>query len=92
MPVTPEEAAADPEFPWPGMAHYVAVRSRFFDDFFAAAARAGLRQTVILAAGLDTRAFRLDWMPGATVYEVDAPMVLAFKDSVLAGQGAVRAL
>ncbi len=89
MPVTPEEAAADPEFPWPGMAHYVAVRSRFFDDFFAAAAGAGLRQAVLVAAGLDTRAFRLDWMPGATVYEIDAPMVLAFKDSVLAGQGAV---
>jgi methyltransferase (TIGR00027 family) len=89
MPVTPEEAAADPDFPWSGMAHYVAVRSRFFDDFFAAAAGAGLRQTVVLAAGLDTRAFRLDWMPGATVYEIDAPMVLAFKDSVLAGQGAV---
>jgi methyltransferase (TIGR00027 family) len=89
MAVTPEEAAADPDFPWPGMAHYVAVRSRFFDDFFAAAAGAGLRQTVILAAGLDTRAFRLDWMPGATVYEIDAPMVLAFKDAVLARQGAV---
>jgi methyltransferase (TIGR00027 family) len=89
MPVTPEEAAADPEFPWSGMAHYVAVRSRFFDDFFAAAAGDGLRQTVVLAAGLDTRAFRLDWMPGATVYEIDAPMVLAFKDAVLAGQGAV---
>jgi methyltransferase (TIGR00027 family) len=89
MAVTPEEAAADPGFPWPGMAHYVAVRSRFFDDFFAAAAGAGLRQTVILAAGLDTRAFRLDWMPGATVYEIDAPMVLAFKDAVLARQGAV---
>jgi methyltransferase (TIGR00027 family) len=89
LPVTPEEAAADPNFPWFGMAHYVAVRSRFFDDFFAAAAGAGLRQTVILAAGLDTRAFRLNWMPGATVYEIDAPMVLAYKDSVLAGQSAV---
>jgi len=88
MPVTPEEAAADPGFPWPGMAHYVAVRSRFFDDFLATAAGAGLRQAVIVAAGLDTRAFRLDWTPGATVYEIDAPMVLAFKDSVLAGQGA----
>ena len=86
---TPEQAAADPDFPWAGLAHYVAVRSRFFDDFCAAAARAGLRQTVILAAGLDTRAFRLDWLPSARVYEVDAPMVLAFKDSVLAGQGAV---
>ena len=89
LPVTPEEAAADPGFPWFGMAHYVAVRSRFFDGFFAAATGAGLRQAVILAAGLDTRTFRLDWMPGTTVYEIDAPMVLAFKDSVLAGQGAV---
>lgn len=89
IPVTPEEAAADPGFPWSGMGHYVAVRSRFCDDFFAAAAGAGLRQAVILAAGLDTRAFRLHWQPGTTVYEIDAPMVLAFKDSVLASQGAV---
>ncbi|MGH3249780.1 MAG: SAM-dependent methyltransferase [Trebonia sp.] len=86
--VTPDEAAADPGFPWFGLAHYMAVRSRFFDDFLSLATRAGLRQTVILAAGLDTRAFRLDWMPGATVYEIDVPMVLGFKDSVLAGQGA----
>ena len=89
IPVTPEEAAGDPDFPWLGVANYVAVRSRFFDEFFAAAARAGLWQAVILAAGLDTRAFRLRWTPGATVYEVDAPMVLKFKDSVLADQGAV---
>ena len=86
--VSPADAAADPDFPWAGMAHYVAVRSRFFDDFFAAASAAGVRQAVILAAGLDTRAFRLDWAPGTTVYEIDAPMVLAFKDSVLAAQDA----
>ena len=89
LPVTPEEAAANQDYPWPGLAHYIAVRSRFFDDFFAAATGAGLRQAVILAAGLDTRAFRLDWTPGTTVYEIDAPMVLAFKDSVLAEQDAV---
>ena len=88
MPVTPEESAADPGSFWPGITHYIAVRSRFVDDFFAAAARAGLRQTVIVAAGFDTRPFRLDWMPGATVYEIDAPMILAFKDSVLTAQGA----
>jgi methyltransferase (TIGR00027 family) len=88
IPVTPEEAATDPGFPWTGMAHYMAVRSRFFDDFCAAATEAGLRQAVILAAGLDTRAFRLDWAPGTTVYEIDALMVLAFKNSVLARQGA----
>lgn len=88
IPVTPEEAAADADFPWSGLGDYVAVRSRFFDDFAAATTAAGLRQVVLLAAGLDTRAFRLDWAPGTTVYEIDAPMVLAFKDSVLAGQGA----
>ena len=47
IPVTPEEAAGDPDFPWLGVANYVAVRSRFFDEFFAAAARAGLWQAVI---------------------------------------------
>jgi len=60
-------------------------------DPYAAAfvkAGAGLRQAVILGAGLDARAFPLDWMPGATVYEIDTSMVLAFKDSVPAGQGA----
>jgi methyltransferase (TIGR00027 family) len=88
IPVTPEEAAADPNFPWSGLGLYVAVRSRFFDDFLAAAAESGLRQVVFLAAGLDTRAFRLDWRPGSTVYEIDAPMVLGFKESVLGAQGA----
>jgi methyltransferase (TIGR00027 family) len=89
MATTPEEAAADPEFPWFAMAHHVAVRSKFFDDFFrTATAEAGIRQAVILAAGLDTRAFRLDWPSGAAVYEIDAPLVIAFKDSVLRDHGA----
>src|SRR6202020_2935492 len=39
----------------------IAVRTRYFDDFFTAAAEAGLRQAVILAAGLDTRGYRLPW-------------------------------
>ncbi|WP_020664056.1 SAM-dependent methyltransferase [Amycolatopsis benzoatilytica] len=64
-------------------AQQVAVRTRFFDDFVA-----GGRQTVLIAAGLDARAFRLDWPDGARVFEVDLPEVLAFKDSVLAKQGA----
>src|SRR6185437_8158176 len=37
------------------MSEQIAVRTRFFDDFFTAAADAGIRQSVILAAGLDTR-------------------------------------
>ena len=89
MATTPEEAAADADFPWFAMAHHVAVRSRFFDGFFrAATAEGGIRQAVILAAGLDTRAFRLDWPAGTTVYEIDAPLVIAFKDSVLRDHGA----
>lgn len=39
----------------------IAVRTRFFDDFFLGAARSGIRQSVILAAGLDNRAYRLSW-------------------------------
>lgn len=83
VPTTPAEADADPRFPWHRMATYTGVRSRFFDEFFRTAGEAGVRQSVIVAAGLDTRAFRLEWPPGATVYEVDAPLVLEFKDRVL---------
>ena len=64
------------------------ARTRYFDAYFAAAADAGVRQVVILAAGLDSRAFRLDWPDGTVVYELDLPRVLAFKDQALAGVGA----
>jgi methyltransferase (TIGR00027 family) len=67
---------------------YVGVRSRFFDDYLADAFAAGLRQVVVLAAGLDTRAFRLEWPDGARLFEVDQPKVLEFKDEVLRGIGA----
>lgn len=78
----------DPTIPWASMATYLGVRSRFFDDFFTSAAAAGVDQVVLLAAGLDTRAFRLDWRSETTVYELDAPKVLQFKDRVLTEQGA----
>src|ERR1700731_242810 len=52
---------------------YQAVRTHYFDSYFAEAAGAGIRQVVILAAGLDSRAFRLDWPAGTTVYEIDQP-------------------
>jgi methyltransferase (TIGR00027 family) len=64
------------------------VQTRFFDDFFAAAGDAGIRQAVIVAAGLDSRAYRLEWPNGTTVFEVDLPKVLDFKARVLAEQGA----
>ncbi len=65
------------------MAGYLGVRSRVFDDFFARAAENGARQAVILASGLDTRAFRLDWPEDFRVFEIDQPKVLDFKESVL---------
>lgn len=65
----------------------VAVRTRFFDDFVTDAA-ARCRQVVLVGAGLDTRAFRLDWPEGTQVFELDLPEVLSFKDSVLATNGA----
>jgi methyltransferase (TIGR00027 family) len=66
----------------------LAVRTRFFDDFFVNAAAAGIGQAVILAAGLDARAYRLAWPPGTVVYEIDQPKVIAFKTETMAKLGA----
>ena len=66
----------------------LAVRTKFFDDFFTRAAAAGIRQSVILAAGLDSRAYRLNWPTGSVVYEVDQPRVVAFKTETMASLGA----
>lgn len=70
------------------MSAYQAVRTHFFDDFFAAATTAGVRQVVILASGLDSRAYRLQWPTGTTVYEIDQPKVLEYKAATLARHGA----
>jgi methyltransferase (TIGR00027 family) len=67
---------------------YVSLRTRFFDDELMRAARAGVRQVVILAAGLDARAYRLDWPAGTQLFEVDRLEVLAYKDKVLAASQA----
>ncbi len=69
-------------------AEQMTVRTRFFDDFFIAATDAGIRQAVILASGLDTRAYRLPWPAGTVVYEIDQPQVIDFKTSTLADLGA----
>ncbi|KUI33884.1 SAM-dependent methyltransferase [Mycobacterium sp. IS-1496] len=66
----------------------MAARTRFFDDFFSDAADAGVRQAVILAAGLDSRAYRLPWPAGTVVFEVDQPGVISFKTDTLARLGA----
>ena len=65
------------------MGNYQAVRTHFFDDFFTKAAAAGIRQIVILASGLDSRAYRLAWPAGTTVYEIDQPKVLEYKSAML---------
>ena len=67
---------------------YQAVRTHFFDEYFSGAAKAGVRQVVILAAGLDSRAYRLDWPAGTTVFEIDQPEVLRYKTSTLESAGA----
>jgi methyltransferase (TIGR00027 family) len=70
------------------MRGYQAVRTHFFDAYFADAVAAGIRQIVILASGLDSRAYRLDWPAGTTVYEIDQPQVLEYKSTTLAESGA----
>ncbi|MCV7383008.1 class I SAM-dependent methyltransferase [Mycolicibacter longobardus] len=78
--------ALDPEIAavYHHMRNYQAVRTHFFDAFFADAVAAGIRQVVILASGLDSRAYRLDWPAGTTLYEIDQPKVLAYKEQTLA--------
>jgi methyltransferase (TIGR00027 family) len=71
------------------MGNYQAVRTHFFDDFFTKAAAAGIRQIVILASGLDSRAYRLPWPAGTTVYEIDQPKVLEYKAATLQRHDAV---
>ncbi len=70
------------------MGSYQAVRTHFFDRFFADATAAGIRQIVILASGLDSRAYRLPWPAGTTVFEIDQPKVLEYKAATLADNGA----
>jgi len=78
------EAASLP----PGASEFLAVRTRFFDDEARAACDGGIRQVVLLAAGLDCRAFRLDWPAGVRLFELDLPAMFAFKEPVLAAQHA----
>lgn len=67
--------------------NFQAARTKYFDEYFGQAAAAGVRQIVILAAGLDSRAYRLDWPAATTIFELDRPEVLDFKREVLGGRG-----
>jgi methyltransferase (TIGR00027 family) len=84
--IVEKAAAIDPEIAaiFRHMRNYQAVRTHFFDEHFTRAAAAGIRQIVILASGLDSRAYRLNWPDGTTVYEIDQPKVLEYKAETLA--------
>ena len=73
---------------WEHLSDHMGVRSRYFDRFFEQAASAGIGQAVILASGLDARAFRLEWPQDFRLFEVDQPKVLDFKDQVLGERSA----
>jgi methyltransferase (TIGR00027 family) len=79
-----EDSEFDPE----RMARGMACRTRFYDRYFLEATQGGIGQAVILASGLDARAYRLPWPAGTVVYEVDMPEVIEFKTSTLSGLGA----
>lgn len=65
----------------------LAVRTRFFDNFVSEACRAGIRQAVILASGLDARPYRMWWPSSTTVYEIDQPEVIDFKTQTMRALG-----
>jgi len=79
-----------PGAPWgmQRMTDMLAARTRYIDAFFAEAGAAGIHQVVILASGLDARAYRLPWAAGTTVFEIDQPQVLEFKAATVAELGA----
>jgi methyltransferase (TIGR00027 family) len=89
LPAEVLEAEPDVELRMRSMVNYMASRTAFFDGFFLDATNAGVRQAVILAAGLDSRPWRLPWLGGTTVYELDQPKVLEFKSSTLRQRGAL---
>ncbi|PQM45512.1 Putative S-adenosyl-L-methionine-dependent methyltransferase [Mycobacterium talmoniae] len=83
----PEHQLKTPDF-GENFVNFQGARTRYFDTYFRRAADAGVRQVVILAAGLDSRAYRLTWPDGTTIFELDQPQVLEFKREVLARHGA----
>ncbi|GHJ39269.1 SAM-dependent methyltransferase [Streptomyces sp. TS71-3] len=83
LPTGPARLAGPHTEAWYMLATYLGVRTRFYDRVVRDAAQDGVRQVVLLAAGLDSRAFRLDLPPDTVVFEMDTEPVLAFKDRVL---------
>ena len=86
--LTEADLGDDPSMNIVRFANGMAARTRFFDEFFHAAAADGVRQAVILASGLDARAYRLDWPAGTVVFEIDQREVIDFKSQTLTELGA----
>jgi methyltransferase (TIGR00027 family) len=86
--LTPDQLGGDGAVGMQRMTDNMAVRTLFFDDFFLHATNSGITQAVILASGLDSRAYRLAWPTETTVYEIDQPEVIEFKSRALAELGA----
>ncbi len=70
------------------MMYGMAARTRYFDDFLTECSKAGIRQVVILASGLDARAYRLAWPEGTVVFDIDQAAVIDFKANTLAALAA----
>jgi methyltransferase (TIGR00027 family) len=71
------------------MPYVFGIRARHYDKFWRSASRAGIRQMVNVASGLDSRAYRLPWPDAVVVYEIDKPEVIEFKRSAFAHLGAM---
>jgi methyltransferase (TIGR00027 family) len=84
----PLAESGDPQFITSRVIDVLAVRTKFFDEFFLDAAAAGIRQAVILASGLDSRAYRLPWPAGTVVFEIDQQTVVDFKTATMSALGA----
>lgn len=67
--------------------NFQGARTKYFDEYFTRAIDAGVQQVVLVAAGLDSRAYRLPWVDGTVVYELDQPRVLQFKRDTMARLG-----
>ncbi len=65
------------------LSRHLAMRTRAIDDVVASEARAGTTQLVLLGAGFDARAFRLDALRSVTVFEIDHPDTQADKRAAI---------
>jgi methyltransferase (TIGR00027 family) len=86
-PLAPPTEDEDAERRRRGLTAWITVRTRFLDDVMLDACAHSCRQVVILGAGLDSRAFRLDWPEGTRLWELDLADVIEFKERVIRSEG-----